>query len=211
VLAPVGGRPVVVTIEGVKDGEFGYNPGFAPEDCLFFPGETDGSGRKIFLVQPYKPGVYRVGFVTKGETAFSNLVIDASGGVAPQPSPQPQPNPNPKPPQPDPQPKPPVPTAARIAVVVVEETRNRSVEQGKVLLDAGVRDWLKAGRHDIELLDKDDKAAKDAGYLAFAERVGLPAVLVFDADKTGPQVPLKAFRLPATGADWKTQLAEVVK
>jgi hypothetical protein len=87
VVAPVGGRPQVVTVEVPK--EFGMAPAFSPEDCLLFPGEADASGRKVYLVQPYRPGVYRAVFWTKGETAYSTLVIDASGAAPTPPGPKP--------------------------------------------------------------------------------------------------------------------------
>jgi hypothetical protein len=93
VVAPVGGRPQVVTVEVPK--EFGMAPAFSPEDCLLFPGESDASGRKVYLVQPYRPGVYRAVFWTKGETAYSTLVIDASGAAPTPPGPKP---PDPVPP-----------------------------------------------------------------------------------------------------------------
>lgn len=81
VLVKVGDRPAVVAVKLGKD--VGVAPAFAPEDVLWFPGETDAAGVKNYLVQPYKAGVYRVVFWTKGETEFSVLVIDATGGVTP--------------------------------------------------------------------------------------------------------------------------------
>lgn len=92
VIAEVGKAPQVVAIE--VPAEFGCAPAFAPEDCLLFPGETDKSGVKKYLVIPYKPGVYRVVFWTKGEVEFATLVIDATGGK-PQPGPGPTPVPVP--------------------------------------------------------------------------------------------------------------------
>lgn len=141
----------------------------------------------------------------KSESQVRSVALKVNGGG---PDPKVDPKPDPKV---DPKPDPAGPTAARVSVVVVEETQARTVAQGKVLYDAGVRDWLKAGGHEIEVLDKDDKAAADHGYLPYAGRVGLPAVLVFDADGQGPQVPLAQFRLPATAAEFRSGIGKAVR
>ena len=126
---------------------------------------------------------------------------------------EPAPSPIPKPPDPAPKPdpEPPTPTAAKVVVVVVEETGQRTPAQGAVLFDRGVRDRLTAGGHQVEVADRNDPAVSTAGYLPHVERVGVPAVLVFDAAKIGPQVPLRAFRLPATAAAFESEVLKAVK
>lgn len=143
---------------------------------------------------------------TDGKGAVIRRTLDVTAGEGPLPPPKPKPDPDPKPPEPKPE-----PAAAKVVVVVVEETQQRTPAQGKVLFDKGVRDWLKAGGHEIELLDRDDPAAKGAGYLPYANAVGLPAVLVFDAGATGAVIPLKTFKLPATAGEFQTAIKGAVK
>lgn len=166
------------------------------------------AGPWLYFVEAAEPGECELIVVPVGgrEADVLRRRVVSQTGPLPPPKPDPIPDPKPKPTPPDPQ-----PTAARVCVVVVEETAHRTPAQGKVLYDAGVREWLKAGKHEIEILDKDDAAAKANGYLPFAERVGLPAVLVFDADGKGPQVPLAKFRLPDDPARFKDEIGKAVK
>lgn len=149
------------------------------------------------------PGVYVFrAMIPDGDDVIAREVTLTVTGARPPPGPVP----DPKPPTPDPTPK-----AVKVVVVVVEETRDRTAVQGKVLFDKGVRDWLAVGGHQIELLDQNDRVAKTNGYLPHAARVGLPAVLVFDAGMSGPQLPLLAFKLPATAEEWKAELSKAVR
>lgn len=149
-------------------------------------------------------GEYRVKCrLIRGEDVTELRDVVTLTGGAPAPGPEPKP--------PAPKPDPASPTAAKVVVVVVEETAARTPAQGKALFDRGFRDWLKAGGHELELLDRDDPAAKAAGYLPYADQAGLPAVLVFDAAATGPALPLKVFKLPDTAAALKALVEGTVK
>lgn len=194
VLCKVGERPAVVTIAVPAGAEMGVAPAFAPEDVLWFPGETDKGGRKQYLVQPYKPGVYRVVFWTKGETEYSTLVIDATG-TAPVP---------PKPPTP-PDPPTPVPVTSFRAVLVFESGATYTPGQIGALHAKSVEDYLTAkctdGRAGWRRRDRDVMSVSDdsAAFKAFWDKArpaaqGTPCI-AFEVNGV-----VKVEPLPATAA-----------
>lgn len=147
VVCKVGDRPAVVTVQVDPAAEFAAVTAFAPEDVLFFPGEADRSGRKVYLVQPYRPGVYRVVFWTKGETEPAVLVIDATGGPPPPPPgpdvrPEPAPEPKPKPPAPDARPLIDVPGVSVLVVYDPARENQLTAGQQSVLFGRAARDLL---------------------------------------------------------------------
>jgi hypothetical protein len=167
-------------------------------------------GKHVYTLEVLAAGRVEIIVVpggAKDESAVVRRLVDLQTAPQPPPGPDPDPEPEPKPKPP----KPDHPQAARIAVVVVGETQNQTPAQGKLLLDRSVRDWLKAGGHSLDLVEHSDPAAKANGFLPYADRAGLPAVLVFDAGATGPQVPLKTFKLPDTAAAWRAELEACVR
>lgn len=176
---------------------------------------VDGTGRSesrtfkgkfVYTIEPVKSGrcellVFPEGAKTAADVVRRTLDVDAGEGPRPPPKPDPDPTPDPAP----------GPTAAKVAVVILEETLQRTPAQGKVILDKPTRDWLAAGGHTIDTVDISDPAAVKAGYKPYADAIGLPAVLVFDQAATGPAVPLAKFKLPATGADLKSQIGKAVR
>lgn len=162
-----------------------------------FEAVADKSGQVQVVVIP-------LGLKREGDIHTST--VDVNRG------PQPPPIVDPIKPEPIPPPTPVGPTAKRVSVVVIEETQDRTGSwPGKVLLDPTFREFLKAGNHELELVEKSDPRVKAAGYVPYADRAGYPAVLVFDADKTGPQLPLREFKLPQTAAEWKVKVSEAIK
>lgn len=114
----------------------------------------------------------------------------------------------PKPPPPDVEPD---ATARKLHVVVIEDTRERTPEQGALLFDAEMRAWLKAGGHEIDVLSHRDEAVVSNGFKTYADRVGYPAVLVFDLDVKTAQKPLKEFRLSGDAKKFQAELKKLVK
>ena len=163
-----------------------------------FEAVADKSGQVQIVVIP-------LGLKSAGD--IHTVTVDVNKG--PQPPPVDPIKPDPV--KPDP-PTPVGPTAKRVSVVVIEETQDRTGSwPGKVLLDPTFREFLKAGKHELELVEKSDPRIKEAGYTPYMDRTGFPTVLVFDADKTGPQLPLREFKLPKTAAEWQSEVAKAVK
>lgn len=110
--------------------------------------------------------------------------------------------------KPDPKPQ---PTAAKVCVVVVEESSLRTPAQADAMYDPTLQKWLKDGGHKFAVVDKDDPQSAAAGYAAHVQTTGLPTVIVIDATTTAAKKPLSVFRLPATAAELKAKIQEVVK
>lgn len=164
--------------------------------------KADAPKGRLQFVAP--PGTYEVTLLVirqaDGEIDIAEATATVTVGDA-GPTPPPTPDPTPDPDK----------TAARVTVVVVEETGGRTPSHGKVIYDRPTRDWLKAGRHEFELLEVSDPEYGRVGYKPFVDKVGLPAVLVFDADAKGPTAPLLAFRLPATGDELSAEIRKAVR
>jgi hypothetical protein len=171
-------------------------------------------GKEVHVVEAVKTGKVELLVIPIGKKDvvlpgdIIRVTLDVDAGEGPRPPPEPKKPDDPEPKKPD---EPSGPTAKRVVVVVVEESQVRTTSQGKVLADPAYRDWVKAGGHDLEILDKDDPVVRTNGYQPFVNRVGVPAVLVFDADRTGPQLPLREFRLPATAAEFLAETKRAVK
>lgn len=149
------------------------------------------------VVSSGKAGRYRVLCYSGNAEGPSEPVVVAVviGGVPP-------PVVDPVKPDPD---RPDVAKAERVAVVVVEESQTRTVEQAKTV--AELRKWAEGGGHTLFTLDKDDPAAKRNGYLPLLKE--LPGVIVFD--QKGGGKPLSVFKMPDTGEALTTQVKKVVK
>lgn len=115
----------------------------------------------------------------------------------------------PKPDTPDPvEPEPtPVTKAENVAVVIVEESRERTPGQAAVINSAEFEQFITAGGHVRFVVDKDDAAAKRNGYLIYAKE--FPTALVFDQTKGGK--PLAVFPLPDSGSELVNKVKGVVK
>jgi hypothetical protein len=86
-------KDIPITVEYDPKAGLVFHPGFDPKECLVFRGwEEPGSGKATFLIRPYVPGKFKVGFLTKGESTFTDFDLTA-GGPAPDPGPGPQPQP----------------------------------------------------------------------------------------------------------------------
>lgn len=194
------GKPVLFEIKYDKGKSFGWAAGFDKSKCVVVRLQHDDPTVAAFMAIPDEAGDFYLTFWTVGEKASSQTIIRAGGTKPPVPV-------DPvDPPKPDPEKK-----AAKVIIVIVEETMRRATQDAATLYDKGLREWAKAGGHEIELIDKDDPAAAASGYLPYVDKTGLPSVIVFDAAKTGTQIPLSAFKLPATGAALKAEVQKVVK
>lgn len=195
------GQLVRVTVK--TDAEIGFLRDFSDEEGFFEELATKKGERRFVFQAPddAEPGkTFVVGWWTDGEKEGVATKITIAGKVKPKPNPV------------DPDPTDPVvPTAGKVIVVVVEETSQRTPAQGKVLADKGFRDWIKAGGHQFEIVEASDPVTAKNGYAPHAERVGLPAVLVFDAAATGASKPLSVFKLPDSASALQAKVKEVVK
>lgn len=186
VLVAVGGRPAVVTVTVKPGTKFVAAPAFSPEDVLWFPGETDPSGRKVYLVQPYRPGVYRVVFFTVGDETYSTLVIDASGAGPVPPPPRPTPGPV---------------TETKLFVVVVEETEQAAAGRGAFFTDSALSARFREKGHRWRVVDKDVRdgaGAVPADIKPYLEAAGSYPTLFLVEQVTG-RVRYKG-AVPATPA-----------
>lgn len=121
-----------------------------------------------------------------------NYQIPPNPFVDPDPQPKPQPEPQPKP-QPEPVVDP--ATTQNAWLVVIEETQDRTPEIARVLTDRAFWDGLHARGLHFRLIDRDSPDA--ANYVAIADALGLPALLILMADgKLISKTPL-----PKTVAD----------
>lgn len=94
--------------------------------------------------------------------------------------------------KPDPvKPQPDVAKAEKVAIVVVEESQQRTVKQAEQL--TALHKWADAGGHTFFVIDKDDPTASKNGYLPHANSTGIPSVLVFDQKNAGK--PLTVVKL----------------
>lgn len=169
------------------DKVIGYTASFGDEDAFFGELVSPVKGERHFVFQApaKKPrSQYFLSFWTVGEAVGSPVTIMVGPTAVVEPV-QPV-------------------TAKHLAIVVVEETAKRTQQEGKVLFDKDFRTWLTANKGSIELLDYDNAQVATNGYKTYADKVGLPAVLVFDADVKGAQKPY-TFRLPATAAEFRSK------
>lgn len=146
-----------------------------------------------------------VGIKTRSQIVA--VPFDVDSGLGPQPPPGPVVDPVvPKPPVVDPV----QPTAKKVTVVVCEVPQNRTPTDAKVINDPDVRAKLTAGGHKIVTLSVNDPAFEEMGYRPFCNRVGYPAVLVFDQEAKGQQIPLHSFLLPNTGEKFGSEIWKAV-
>jgi hypothetical protein len=157
--------------------------------------EAAGTGRCEILVVP-------VG-ATK-ETDVIRRLLDVDSGTGPIPPPTP-PKPEPKP-EPDPTPK-----ASKVTVVICEVTAERTVAQAKAINDPEFRAFVAGTGGSVEVVSSKDPVFAANGYKRFADKAGMPAVLVFDADAAGPSDPLVTFKLSDAPADNLARVRKVVK
>lgn len=118
---------------------------------------------------------------------------------------------NPKPPVPDPNKPVPVPVpdpstllTAPVYVIIVEESRNRTPAQGKVIVDTAAA--LTAAGQKFKLLDRNDPLVMSLALDKIADATGLPAVVVRDAKGVD-----RGFKLPGSAADLQTTVKGLVK
>lgn len=133
-----------------------------------------------------------------------------------RPDPPPIPGPvDPKPPvdpkKPDPPVDPPGPTAAKVTIIVVEDTSLKTPAQASVIMNPMLRASLTKEGHEFELLSVKDPQFQSAGYKAYTDKVGLPAVIVFDSAKLEiAQNPLTVFKVPDAPELFEAQVRKVI-
>lgn len=154
------------------------------------------SDKTATVVTAGKSGRYRVLCYSGNVDGPSDpvTVIVVIGGAAPIVDPV----------KPDPVKPEPANKAERVAVVVVEESAQRTVKQAEQL--AALRKWSDAGGHTLFVVDKDDAAVQKNGYAPHVSKTGVPCVLVFD--QRGSDKPLSVFKMDA---DPVAKVKEVVK
>lgn len=122
----------------------------------------------------------------RAQLAFFALPIRYDGQPLPVPVPPPDPTPPPVPPDPVPPvpPVPPDPVVQKIRIVVIEESSLSTVAWAAIRSSTAIRDYAKAGGHDVFFLDKDakDKTGKTpADYAPWIARAkSLPWICITD-------------------------------
>lgn len=172
--------------------------------------ETRTYAAKYLVIVEAVPGATgRVAMIAfpvgaKDESAAVRQRIDVNQGA--KPPPDKIPDPKPVPPDADPKPDPkPTPVVGDLWVVIVEELDDRTVATAKIVNDSAF--WLDQAKRGVKMrtYDKDEPAAVNKGYVKAAGKVGLPAVLLLDAD--GDVVRAKA--MPKDVAGMAAIIAEV--
>jgi hypothetical protein len=164
------------------------HPGFDPKECLVFRGwEEPGSGKATFLIRPYVPGKFKVGFLTKGESAFTDFDLTTDGLVPTPPVPPGPTPPGPTPPGPQP---PPQPVTSFRVIFVWESGVGFTAGQNSVVNGLATAQFLDArstrtdGTRGWRLYDKDRPTTADtptwnALWAAVKPKVtGVPCVAV---------------------------------
>jgi hypothetical protein len=164
-----------------------------------FPSEELKNPRAFVLpAAGLKDGRYRFVAVAAGKGGEQSqgefVVVVGKADPGPEPAPGPSPKPEPKP----------APVAGTLYVVVVEETSARTPELARVLNDAAFWGGLKGKDVLYRFYDKDAPEVVTQKYLPYANKAGLPAVLLMD--KAGKVLDAK--KLAAT-ADVDAMLREV--
>ena len=116
------------------------------EKTVLVPARTWG-GDPFIWFSAKQPASYliSVAAAVDGELEYAEAIVDV-GGV--QPEPEPDPDPIPPPPGP----------LAELWAIVVEETKDRTLEQARVLLSPTLRKWMRANGHNLRIVDKDQPA-----------------------------------------------------
>jgi hypothetical protein len=105
-------------------------------------------------------------------------------GEGPLPPPGPGPGPTP----------PPGPVTGPAWAIIVEQTEQRTPQQAAVLNDAAMWDRLRGKGHKWRIYDADNPPAASKGFVAAANKVGIPALLIItDAGKL-----VDAMKMPET-------------
>ena len=173
-------------------------PGFglAPLDVrgeLVF-GAAGATMQPLLRVICQQPGEYRV--LVDWNTGQNQLVAHTVvvGGT---------PGPGPDPPPPDPTPPPPGPIQG-MWIIVVEETNERTPQQGAVIGDPLSRTWTTANGHHVRIVDRDSKDETGqppqdvAGWIKEAEGATLPRLFLVQPDG----VARWSGSLPSTAAEF---------
>lgn len=133
------------------------------------------------------------------------LAYSAVGGDPTDPAIQtvvvkgPTPEPPPVPPGPGPKPEPaPTPGSKTFWVVVVEDEDGPNVEEAKLLNDDAYWAALRERGHSFRQYRPGSPAAQAGGYVALAEKVGLPAVILLEREPG--KAPAAVEKLPADAA-----------
>lgn len=154
-----------------------------------------GSVQVVIIPQGYKD---------KSQWVKTGLEVDSGDAIGAMVVPKSTPMTLPMPEAPNPL----VEKADKVTVVVCFNGPLTDASRVVVQDDAFLRK-LSAGGHKLELVEL--KATDPHGYKPYADRVGYPAVLVFDSIKEGAQIPLTFFKLPATGKEMSDSTFKVIK
>lgn len=152
--------------------------------------------------------VYIIPREYKDRSEWVSVTLDVNGTSGPVIDPKPDPV------KPDPAPDPkPVPdkVASKVVVVICEDLLQRTPTHAKIINDPEYRKLVSTGGGSVELVSIKDEAFEKNGYKFYADKTGLPCVLLFDADATGPVTPLSYFKMPDTGAELSNKIRKVIK
>lgn len=149
-----------------------------------FPSEELRDSRRFLLpVAGVSEGRYRFAAVAASKTGEQTRVdFVVIVGTAPSPTP-------PTPPKPDPKAE----LTPPLSVFIVEEGRDRTPEQARVIGNGEY--WVKwrAAGNRMMVIDKDDPAVEKLELTNLVKASGLPAVIVRDSNGVS-----RSFKLPAT-------------
>ncbi len=165
----------LVRIVAKGDVEIGSLRNFT-DDQAFFDELAPRKGERRFVFQCDTPGVYVVGFWTKGETEGVTTTIIVGDG-----KPNPQPNPDHKP-QPDPAPF----TMTKLGIYYVEESSDTVAGRGALFADAKLAARIKEKGHrwrvaDVNVMGPDGKPPADlVKYLGLTAGKNVPQVFLVD-------------------------------
>lgn len=183
------GDVVEIEIEEDAAGKIGFHNPYDVTDVYVREALPRREKTLCLIIQPKKPGVYRLTVWTAGERVGTSCVVDATGGVVNPPTPPTPPGPNP------PTPNPPVtPTVADAWIIVVEETSKRTPVSIQVLNDLTF--WKSLPVEGWRFYDKDSPDVKRMKYDVMAAQTNVPLPVLMAVDSKGNLV--RASSLPST-------------
>lgn len=153
------------------------------------------AAKNIAVVEPVAGASGRVELIAvpvgaTDEAKVERQLIDVNHGPQPPPDKEVIPAPKPLPPPVDPKPEPkPNPVAGDIHVILIEENDERTVATANFVNDLAFWKRMQGKQVYFHVYDKDEKAAIDKGFVAEANKVGLPAILVMNDGDVLKRIP----------------------
>lgn len=111
----------------------------------------------------------------------------------------------------DPPPVDPTGSTSKPIVVICEDPIKRTPAQAAIINDDAFRLFIGSKGGQVEVLSIKDPAFIKQKYKGYADKAGLPTVLVFDGNATGATAPLSYFPLPGTSGDLIARVKKVTK